>query len=75
MRDRLTISFTETPEKEAKIQIYSVSGRLVRTIRTSSRKTIWDGKNERGMKASAGVYVIFIEIGKQKYSRAFLLAR
>ena len=74
MRDRLTISLTETPEKEAKIQIYSVSGRLVRTIRASSRKTIWDGKNERGVKTSAGVYVIFIEIGEQKYSRAFLLA-
>ena|GEM_PF-2888770 len=75
MGDRLTICFADPPEKGAKIQIYSVSGRLLKTIRVSSRKTYWDGRDQRGMKLPAGVYVIYAEIEGHAYSRAFQLVR
>jgi len=41
------------------LRIVTVNGELVRTIKVNSRKTTWDGKNERGEDASPGVYLLY----------------
>lgn len=51
---------------EAKIRIYNVAGDLVRTVEVFSRQSdgsyacAWDGKNEKGKEAAAGIYVFLI---------------
>lgn len=40
------------------IKIVSLNGELVRSISTTSRKTIWDGRNERGEMVKSGIYMI-----------------
>jgi hypothetical protein len=51
---------------DAKVRIYTVSGDLVRTVEVFSRQSdgsyacAWDGKNEKGKEAAAGIYVFLI---------------
>jgi hypothetical protein len=55
------------------IQIFSVNGFLVKTIKTNIQTTgyiadqiNWDGTNEYGQKIGAGIYVYKIKIGNKK---------
>ncbi|MCB0701197.1 MAG: hypothetical protein KDC55_00685 [Ignavibacteriae bacterium] len=41
------------------LRIVTVNGELVRSLKVNSRKTTWDGKNERGEDASPGVYLLY----------------
>jgi ligand-binding sensor domain-containing protein len=41
------------------LRIVTVNGELVRALKVNSRKTTWDGKNERGEDASPGVYLLY----------------
>ena len=51
---------------DAKVRIYTVAGDLVRTVEVFSRQSdgsyacAWDGKNEKGKEAAAGIYVFLI---------------
>jgi flagellar hook assembly protein FlgD len=51
---------------EAKVRIYTVAGDLVRTVEVFFRQSdgsyacAWDGKNEKGKEAAAGIYVFLI---------------
>jgi len=52
------------------IRVYDVAGRLVRTlvndIQPAGRHTAaWDGRNERGMRMTNGMYFIHVRIGEQ----------
>jgi len=39
-------------------------------------KTVrWEGKDQRGMRVSSGVYFIRLEIGKQKFTRQIVLQK
>ncbi len=41
------------------LRIVTVNGELVRALKVNSRKTTWDGKNDRGEAASPGVYLLY----------------
>jgi len=43
---------------ETDIRILTVSGELVRNIKTGSRETVWDGRDEYGNKVGTGVYIV-----------------
>ncbi len=50
---------------EASVSLYDIAGRLVRTIATGSYEsglhvTRWDGNDETGHKAAAGLYFLRI---------------
>lgn len=51
---------------EAKVRIYTVAGDLVRTLEVFTGQTdgtqacVWDGKNESGKEAAAGIYIFLI---------------
>ncbi len=55
------------------VEIYDITGRLVRTVRLDrERKAIWDGKDERGREAAAGIYFARLESGGASSVRKML---
>jgi endoglucanase len=59
--DYAEISFTQETEGDVRVEIYSVSGTLVRIISSGrldpgSQFFTWDGRNENGALASSGIY-------------------
>jgi len=44
--------------QDADFSITTLDGELVKNIKTTGRKTIWDGRNELGNMVSAGIYLI-----------------
>ncbi|MFP4529031.1 MAG: two-component regulator propeller domain-containing protein [Candidatus Kapaibacterium sp.] len=43
---------------DSDLRITTINGELVRNIKTTSRKTVWDGRDESGNYVSSGVYLI-----------------
>ncbi|RKZ29527.1 hypothetical protein DRQ36_08325 [bacterium] len=54
----------------AKAKIYSISGKLIRTLELPA---IWDGKDEKGLEMGSGVYFIEIRIETKNYIKVVLL--
>jgi len=56
-----TIPFSLRAKGHARLRIYDVAGRLVRTLVDETRpagvyEASWDGRNENGRRAASGVY-------------------
>ncbi len=51
---------------ESEIQIFTVSGELVRKFQGVSGRQTWDGKNQNGEQVAAGVYIYLITTGDEK---------
>ncbi|MCX6148452.1 MAG: hypothetical protein NTW25_14560 [Candidatus Kapabacteria bacterium] len=45
------------------IKITTLDGELIKSLKTESKKMIWDGKNEKGELAKSGVYMIIANSG------------
>jgi len=74
------IAFVLPRAGEVRLQIYSVDGRLVRTLindqRPAGRQSVrWDGKDEAGRGAASGVYVYRLEAAGIAESRKLVLVR
>ena len=65
----------------SKIQIYDISGKLVKTLdapannqsRTPNNCFFWDGTNDHGFKLSPGVYFIKLNLDKKKIIKRIVL--
>lgn len=61
LRDSTSIRFAATRAGEARLDVYDVSGRLVRTVRRSvsagESQMSWDGRDESGRRLPAGTYL------------------
>jgi hypothetical protein len=62
------------------LEVYDVSGRLVRTLASGdedagSRVFSWDGRNGRGETVSAGVYFVRMRAGNEEETRKITLLR
>ena len=74
-----TISFSLRERGRARLRIYDVAGRLVRTLVDEVRpaglhEARWDGRNAGGRRASSGVYFCRFEApGYEKTIKAVLL--
>jgi hypothetical protein len=60
-----TISFELAKQEQVCLQIYNISGQLVRTLLNDSRKSgfykmTWDGKNQIGQMVGSGIYYCII---------------
>ena len=74
---------TEQTTEPVKIQIYTVSGRLIRTLYSSSAEEInyaeiyWDGRDEDGANIANGVYFYKITArrGDMKIDRTMKMAK
>jgi len=71
---RVTISYTLATATAARVQVYSVSGRLVRTLvdgleDAGPHEVIWDGRTNAGVSAGPGVYFYRLEAGSFRSER------
>jgi len=74
------IGYALPEEVHVKIAVYDALGRLVRILvdrrQPAGRyRVVWDGRDERGVPASSGVYVVRMEAEKFQASRKVVLIR
>jgi len=78
---RTAVAFDLLRPAQASMRIYNVSGRLVRTLleeeyRPSGRHTtFWDGRDDYGQEAAAGVYMCRVEADGKALTRQMTLLR
>jgi hypothetical protein len=61
-------SFSSGPEEPCRVRVFTLQGRQVRTIATSSRaggvrQVVWDGRDQRGRRLPPGMYAFRVEAG------------
>jgi hypothetical protein len=69
----VTISYSIEKSGMTNLQIYNLSGKLVRTLVEQMMKPdhysfIWDGRDERGEKLASGIF--FVQLKSQNISRS-----
>jgi hypothetical protein len=75
-----TIRYELAQSGPASLRVYDVSGRLVRTIfdrshDVGSYETRWDGRDDRGLPVSSGVYFYQLESGRFTQTRRMVLLK
>jgi hypothetical protein len=74
------IRFNLPAETLVSLKIFDASGKLVRNLVDKQmppgrQSVVWDGKNDRGQRVSAGVYFYSIEAGQNKATKKLLLVQ
>jgi flagellar hook assembly protein FlgD len=74
------ISFAGSGNHPVSVRVYSVDGRLVRTLADGkalkgSGSVVWDGRNEQGVPVATGTYFAVLEEGGQRVVRKMVLQR
>ncbi|MEN8008184.1 MAG: FlgD immunoglobulin-like domain containing protein [Candidatus Krumholzibacteriota bacterium] len=77
---KTTIAFTLDRSGQVKLQVYDVQGHLVRTLvdgtRTAGQYRVdWDGRDNAGRAAAAGIYMYRMESGGQVHQRKMTLIK
>ncbi|TET79251.1 MAG: T9SS type A sorting domain-containing protein, partial [Candidatus Cloacimonadota bacterium] len=81
MRNSTTIFyFIPNEAKNSRINIYDISGRLVRTIKKTGKevgyhRVVWDGQDNSGKKVANGVYFYKIKAGDYTITRKMIVVR
>lgn len=72
-----TILFTINDYSNASLKIFSTDGKLAKQfdITSGQRKVIWDGSDNAGKKLSSGTYIMQLQSGNKRISRALALSR
>lgn len=75
-----TLRFSMESQSRARLSVYDISGRLVRTLANGAyapgeHALTWDGKDARGLQVSSGVYFYRLEAQGQSQSRSLVLVR
>ncbi|MFH2202830.1 MAG: FG-GAP-like repeat-containing protein [Elusimicrobiota bacterium] len=69
-KEKATIHYSLGTTSEVSIEIYSVYGRLVRSLsgtgNPGSNEVVWDGTDDGGAKVSMGIYLAVVEVGGEK---------
>lgn len=65
MKDKTTIIYYLGREANVEIKIFTIAGRLVKSLQTGISRygvnyTEWDGRDERGRKVSNGIYYLMV---------------
>lgn len=68
-----TIRFVNPYFEQARISIFSVDGRLIRSVTTSENEIIWNGENQVGQRVQPGIYICRVISGNKEYSAKILL--
>jgi hypothetical protein len=68
-----TIRFANSYFEQARISIFSVDGRLIRSVTTSQNEFIWNGENHNGQRVQPGIYICRVISGNKEYSAKILL--
>ncbi len=75
-----TIEFTVPERSDVELLIYNTMGQKVKTLVLGPRnpgdyRIQWDGRNERGLAVSSGVYIYRLRVGKVTDSRKMIFMR
>jgi flagellar hook assembly protein FlgD len=75
--DRVKIDFELKESSDGNASVYNVRGQKVRSLErnhfSKGKHTLeWDGKDERGKKVSAGIYLMRFETRGQSYVRRMI---
>ncbi len=75
-----TIGYTLDSQETVTIRIYDVKGEMIKSFRQGNQspgtyQVTWDGKNQSGLKVSAGAYFYTIEAGFNRSSKKMLLIK
>lgn len=75
-----TVSFSLPATATARLVVYDITGRKVRTlvsvrITAGNHSTVWDGRDDAGRPVSSGVYIARLESGSSARSMKMLLVR
>ena len=78
--DAVTLSFAQPLASDARIQVFDVAGKLVRTLSeewvpAGTRQLRWDGRSDTGRIAPAGVYVVSIESERGRLTKRLVRLR
>jgi hypothetical protein len=76
-RVEIVLGVAVSEEQEGRVTVYDVAGRRVRTlhqgiIRTGHTTVGWDGRDDQGVAAVAGVYFVRFQLGSQEFLRKFV---
>jgi len=79
-RDEVTLAFSLAQPGPVSLRIYSVDGRLVRTLASGTREAgyyrpVWDGRDDHGNAMSAGVYYARLVAGRVRVTRTMSYLR
>jgi hypothetical protein len=74
------ISFTASGTGPVSVKVYSIEGRLIRTLAegeplTGSSGVTWDGRNDSGARVGAGTYFAVIRDGEHATTHKLILQR
>jgi len=75
-----TIAFSLSSAGPVQLTVYSVDGRKVRTLASDVREpgeysVLWDGRDENGSAASAGVYYLHLSAGPNRFTRTMVYVK
>ncbi len=68
-----TIRFVNPYFEQARISIFSVDGRLIRSLITTGNEIIWNGENQVGQRVQPGIYICRVVSGNKEYSAKIML--
>lgn len=79
-RDQTTISFNLQKGSSLNVSVYNLRGQLIRCLKDGfappgSCEIVWDGRDEQGGKAAAGIYLYRIQSGDFSLAGKMLLSR
>lgn len=74
------IAFALPEAEAARVRVYDVRGRVVRTLQEGTLRAgrhvlIWDGTDSRGSEVGAGIYFYQILVGSERYTQKFARVR
>jgi len=71
----VTVRIQDARSERAVLTVYDVRGRRVRVIQGGGDTMRWDGRNERGAHAPAGVYWLRVSDGAGSDARRVVVVR
>ena len=76
----VSIPFALAEPSHVRLDVYAVKGELVRVLVNEARSAgeynaQWDGRNERGIDVSSGIYFARLEAGGRFFTRKIVVAR
>src|SRR5512140_3705457 len=80
--NRATVAYTVTDAGPVKLQVFDLTGRLIRTLKSGQgdtnsgvHRSSWDGMDENGARVPNGIYFVRLKIGEQSWNRRAILIR
>ena len=75
VRKGVNIELSKELSDKAKVGIYNIGGKKVKSFPASKKSLTWNGSDDNGYKVSNGCYIVRVQAGDIKYCRSFMFFR